>query len=126
MITGDDVSIVSPPDGPAEGEVVHPLACFHRKWRVDLVRAQDEYSAAVHAVDRLLTRKQRLSPAWDELDAAFGMLLCAQQDHLVAVLAAHFPGIAPAIRAIAYHADDDMDGTCIASCCWPNGRPEGV
>lgn len=125
MITSDDVAIVAPSQTePQPGELVHPLACFHRKWRVDLARATEEYRAAVFAVDRLLTKRQRQSPAWDELDAAFGMLLSAQQDHLVHVLASHFPGIGPAIRAVAYHADADMDGRSIADCCWgPAGRP---
>jgi hypothetical protein len=45
----------------------------------------------------------------------------------VAVRSMHFPGIGPAIRAIAYHADDDMDGKGTVACCWgPAGRPAGV
>lgn len=112
---------------PRPGETVHPLACFHRKWRLALAPAREEYDATVRAVAAMLTDDQLKSAAWDELDAAFGMMLCAQQDHLVDVLATHFPGIGPAIRAIAYHADDDMDGRGTGACCWGEaGRPVGI
>jgi hypothetical protein len=115
MITGDDIRIVAPPDGPAEGEVVHPLACFHRKWKVDEPRARTEYQDAVRALEASFTDEQRA--LYFAVEVTGDWYKIASADRIVSELCRHFPLLSPVIRAVAYHIEDEIQEDPQGACC---------
>lgn len=120
MITSDDVTIDAPRGEPDPGETVHPLACFHRKWHVDYVKAQGEYNDAMAALEATFSPEQKQLRALAE--RAGDWYVIADVDRFVEDLARHFPGLAPAIRAVAYHVEERMPGDPVC-CDKPMGTP---
>lgn len=108
MISSDHVTIVAP--APAHDEIVHPLACFHRKWRVDQTAASQARQDAEAALLATLTEAQHR--LYQDLDAAIGWESVASVDLVIEGLGTHFPGLAPAIRAVAYHVEDQTADAC--------------
>lgn len=108
MIQPDHLAAVAPPD--ADDSPVHPLACFHRKWRVDADAATQAGAQAAAALTATFTDEQQA--LFLAYDAALGLETVAAVDRFIDGLAAHFPGIAPAIRAVAYHVEDNAGEAC--------------
>ena len=91
---------------------VHPAECFHAKYasgadRSEFMRLSAEFRSE-------LTHEQ-----WskhDRLISMEGNLSIDAEDEFVDELCRHFPGLAPAIRAVVYHlGEQSLDD--IGTCC---------
>jgi hypothetical protein len=97
---------------PAEPEIVHPAMCFHDKYRSPVTA--HEYIEAEHRFSAMLSPAQY--SAWRELENLHFEHRVSEEDSFIDELCRHFPGLAPAIRAVAYHV---MDTRFVdrGSCC---------
>ena len=91
---------------------VHPAECFHQKYasgadRSEFMRLSDE-------LRRELTHEQWVKH--DRLVDMEGNLSIDEEDQFVDELCRHFPGMAPAIRAVAYHLGEQRLAD-IGVCC---------
>ena len=96
---------------PEDSPEVHALECFHEKYRPTVDRTERrQLNDALRSelTDRQWTMVVKLSDLESD-----GML--AEQDTFVDELCRHFPGMAPTIRAVAYHLCEqrlDERGVC--------------
>ena len=91
---------------------VHPAECFHAKYASGVDRA--EFMRLSREFQRELTREQ-----WTKHDRLVNMegdLSMDAEDQFVDELCRHFPGLAPAIRYVAYHLGEQRL-TDIGVCC---------
>ncbi len=91
---------------------VHPAECFHAKYasgtdRAEFLRLSAEFQGE-------LTHEQWRTH--DRLISMEGNLSVDAEDQFVDELCRHFPGLAPAIRAVAYHLGEQRL-TDIGACC---------
>jgi hypothetical protein len=111
MTTSDDLTIVSPPAAePRPVETIHPLDCFHAKWRMDHTRVTEARDAALAALTATFTDEQRR--LYGQFEDASGDAWYSEQDRFVEGLVGHFPGLAGALRAVAYHVTDGQRIGC--------------
>lgn len=97
----------------------HPVLCFHDKFRE--AADTDRYTRAVKALHAVLDEEQRA--LLRTVDRHSGDGWTAEQDRFVDELCRHFPGLAPAIRAVAWHHLDQQDPSDVGECC--AGRDAG-
>src|SRR6266511_399957 len=98
-------------EAETDPKVVHPVMCFHDKFRVQV--DHEEYERLANELRAMLTREQWL--AQKELVDLTTAAMCDEQDRFVDELCRHFPGLGPAIRAVAYHVIETPpaeQGTC--------------
>ena len=109
------------PDAPSpiSGEEIHDALCFHRKWGALDEDRQSAHAAWVELRETLTPRQWELLNVFD-VDHGNGWV--NEQDRFVGGLCWHFPGLAPAIRAVAYHVSDTHQAER-ATCCWPEHVP---
>ena len=104
--------LAAPGEQPGPGELIHPAECYHRKYSAPEDNAQ--YSAIWQELMDTTTDHQR--HLLIRLDGEIGRSWLNEQDRYITELARHFPGLAPAIRAVAYHLDQgeqaDRGGCC--------------
>lgn len=117
MITADDVYLDQPPaaQDPQHGEVTHALACFHRKWTVSPLQARIDYQDAISALEASLTDDQKT--LYFAVEVTGDWYKIASADRIVDELCRHFPLLAPAIRAVAYHIEDQIEEEPQGACC---------
>jgi hypothetical protein len=93
-------------------EIVHPAMCFHDKYAVPCDRP-----AWLNAMAELRTQ---LTPEQWALHCQISDMEVVhrgyEHDLFIEELCRHFPGLAPAIRAVAYHVDDTRFSE-MGSCC---------
>jgi hypothetical protein len=128
-------ALASLPSGNAEGSAAliqlaaapappacHPLFCFHDKYRLDPA-VKEEYRRLDDELRAQLTHEQWVlhngvvtlaTDAWVE-----------EQDRFVDELCRHFPGLAPAIRAVAWHVIEERRDEDVGVCCSSAETSEG-
>jgi hypothetical protein len=95
------------------GELVHDALCFHRTYGAE---PTVEHRAAW---ELLLNSGPAIRAAAFTLDREIGNGWLDEQGRFVEDLCRHFPGLAPAIRAVAYHLAETREEERQA-CCWPD------
>ncbi len=99
-------------------EIVHTMACFHRKYSRPAGRDElDRLQAAFDATGPTDEQRMLNSRIQDELGAVYD----AEYDRFVADLERHLPGVGPAIRLVAYHVIED--GFRDRECCFDPSAP---
>jgi hypothetical protein len=96
----------------------HPLLCFHDKYRNP--EDSKEYGEIYDALRATLNAEQR--ELLFKLDSASGNDWIVEQDRFVDELVRHFPGLAPAIRAVAWHHLNDQLPADAGACCEGDGE----
>ena len=97
---------------PLDRDAVHGVYCFHEKYRVPETR--DVYPRLQDTLCEMVSRD-----VWKIYVRLSDMALdrhVAETDRFVDLLCTHFPGLAPGIRAVAYHAMEVNLGE-EAGCC---------
>lgn len=94
-------------------ELVHDAECFHRKFS-----APDEnIEARDHAWNNLMATATPEQRRWlFDLDTEYISARVNEQDRFIAEVCRHFPGLAPAIRAVAYHLEEQLLAD-VGVCC---------
>jgi hypothetical protein len=100
-LTAPAAAVLAPAIAEAsEEEIVHTTGCFHRKYSRPGDRDElDRLRAAFDATGP--TEEQRSLHI--EMQDKLGEVLDEEYDRFVEGLERHLPGLAPAIRLVAYH-----------------------
>jgi hypothetical protein len=102
-------------EASGEAEIVHSMGCYHRVWSRPADRDElDRLQAAFDATDP--TDEQRLLNS--RLQDAVGERIDGEYERFIAELARHLPGVAPAIRLVAYHVVETRPADA-GTCCEP-------
>jgi hypothetical protein len=99
-------------DGP---EIVHSMGCYHRVWSrpadyAELHRLQAAFDATGP------TGEQRLLNS--RIQDVLGEVFDEEYDRFIAELARHLPGVAPAVRLLAFHVIEAKSDD-VGECCEP-------